>query len=266
MQRVDEGAGRLSRFRSLFAPLPMLQRVEERWFWFFIAPFLAGFLLFAFAPLIASFALSFMDWNLRGTPTLVGFDNYADLADLDGKGKIVLKAFSNTVMITVIAVPIQLIIGLTFAMLLNQKVKGMALFRMAFYLPTVVAGVATAALWRWILGSEGLVNKALDVVGVAGPAWFNEPESVRWGIIFMLIWAGTGGMTLIFLAGLQQISKDILEACECDGAGRFRRFFSITLPLLSPTLFFNLVIGLIGGLSLFTETYVVSSGGGRAGK
>jgi multiple sugar transport system permease protein len=129
----------------------MLQRVEERWFWFFIAPFLAGFLLFAFAPLIASFALSFMDWNLRGTPTLVGFDNYADLADLDGKGKIVLKAFSNTVMITVIAVPMQLIIGLTFAMLLNQKVKGMALFRMAFYLPTVVAGVATAALWRWIL-------------------------------------------------------------------------------------------------------------------
>lgn len=262
MQRVDEGAGRLSRFRSLFAPLPVLQRVEERWFWFFIAPFLAGFLLFAFAPLIASFALSFMEWNLRGTPTLVGFDNYADLADLDGKGKIVLKAFSNTVMITVIAVPIQLVIGLTFAMLLNQKVKGMALFRMAFYLPTVVAGVATAALWRWILGSEGLVNKALEVVGVAGPAWFNEPESVRWGIIFMLIWAGTGGMTLIFLAGLQQISKDILEACECDGAGRFRRFFSITLPLLSPTLFFNLVIGLIGGLSLFTETYVVSGGGG----
>jgi multiple sugar transport system permease protein len=262
MQRVDEGAGRLSRFRSLFAPLPMLQRVEERWFWFFIAPFLVGFLLFAFAPLIASFALSFMDWNLRGTPTLVGFDNYADLADLDGKGKVVLKAFSNTVMITVIAVPMQLIIGLTFALLLNQKVKGMALFRMAFYLPTVVAGVATAALWRWILGSEGLVNKALEAVGVAGPAWFNEPESVRWGIIFMLIWAGTGGMTLIFLGGLQQISKDILEACECDGAGRFRRFFSITLPLLSPTLFFNLVIGLIGGLSLFTETYVVSSGGG----
>ncbi|MFZ9960301.1 MAG: carbohydrate ABC transporter permease, partial [Candidatus Limnocylindrus sp.] len=151
MQRVNEGAGRLSRFRSLFAPLPVLQRVEERWFWFFIAPFLAGFLLFAFAPLIASFALSFMDWNLRGAPTLVGLDNYADLADLDGKGKIVLKAFSNTVMITVIAVPMQLIIGLTFAMLLNQKVKGMALFRMAFYLPTVVAGVATAALWRWIL-------------------------------------------------------------------------------------------------------------------
>jgi multiple sugar transport system permease protein len=252
----------MSRLRSLFAPLPVLQRNEERWFWLFIAPFLAGFLLFALLPLLASLALSFMDWNLRGTPKLVGLDNYADLVNLEGKGKLVLKAFSNTAMITVIAVPLQLAIGLAFAMLLNQKVRGMAIYRMAFYLPTVVSGVATAALWTWILGSEGLLNKGLDLIGVAGPAWFNEPESVRWGIIFMLVWAGTGGMMLIFLAGLQQISKELLEAAECDGAGRIRRFFSVTLPLLSPTLFFNLVIGLIGGLSLFTEPFVISGGAG----
>ena len=252
----------MSRFRSLFAPLPLLQRNEERWFWLFIAPFLAGFVLFALLPLIASLALSFMDWNLRGTPKLVGLENYADLVNLEGKGKLVLKAFSNTAMITMIAVPLQLAVGMAFAVLLNQKVRGMAIYRMAFYLPTVVSGVATAALWTWILGSEGLLNKALDLIGVAGPAWFNEPESVRWGIIFMLVWAGTGGMTLIFLAGLQQISKDLLEAAECDGAGRIRRFFSVTLPLLSPTLFFNLVIGLIGGLSLFTEPFVISGGAG----
>ena len=252
----------MSRFRSLFAPLPLLQRNEERWFWLFIAPFLAGFVLFALLPLIASLALSFMDWNLRGTPKLVGLENYADLVNLEGKGKLVLKAFSNTAMITIIAVPLQLAVGMAFAMLLNQKVRGMALYRMAFYLPTVVSGVATAALWTWILGTEGLLNKGLDLIGVAGPAWFNEPESVRWGIIFMLIWAGTGGMTLIFLAGLQQISKELLEAAECDGAGRIRRFFSVTLPLLSPTLFFNLVIGLIGGLSLFTEPFVISGGAG----
>ena len=252
----------MSRFRSLFAPLPLLQRNEERWFWLFIAPFLAGFVLFALLPLIASLALSFMDWNLRGTPKLVGLENYADLVNLEGKGKLVLKAFSNTAMITMIAVPLQLAVGMAFAVLLNQKVRGMAIYRMAFYLPTVVSGVATAALWTWILGSEGLLNKALDLIGVAGPAWFNEPESVRWGIIFMLVWAGTGGMTLIFLAGLQQISKELLEAAECDGAGRIRRFFSVTLPLLSPTLFFNLVIGLIGGLSLFTEPFVISGGAG----
>ena len=252
----------MSRFRSLFAPLPLLQRNEERWFWLFIAPVLAGFVLFALLPLIASLALSFMDWNLRGTPKLVGLENYADLVNLEGKGKLVLKAFSNTAMITIIAVPLQLAVGMAFAMLLNQKVRGMALYRMAFYLPTVVSGVATAALWTWILGTEGLLNKGLDLIGVAGPAWFNEPESVRWGIIFMLIWAGTGGMTLIFLAGLQQISKELLEAAECDGAGRIRRFFSVTLPLLSPTLFFNLVIGLIGGLSLFTEPFVISGGAG----
>jgi len=262
MQSSEEGASRMSRLRSLFAPLPVLQRNEERWFWLFIAPFLAGFLLFALLPLLASLALSFMDWNLRGTPKLVGLDNYADLVNLEGKGKLVLKAFSNTAMITVIAVPLQLAIGLAFAMLLNQKVRGMAIYRMAFYLPTVVSGVATAALWTWILGSEGLLNKGLDLIGVAGPAWFNEPESVRWGIIFMLVWAGTGGMMLIFLAGLQQISKELLEAAECDGAGRIRRFFSVTLPLLSPTLFFNLVIGLIGGLSLFTEPFVISGGAG----
>ena len=262
MHGTEEGASRMSRFRSLFAPLPLLQRNEERWFWLFIAPFLAGFVLFALLPLIASLALSFMDWNLRGTPKLVGLENYADLVNLEGKGKLVLKAFSNTAMITMIAVPLQLAIGLAFAVLLNQKVRGMAIYRMAFYLPTVVSGVATAALWTWILGSEGLLNKALDLIGVAGPAWFNEPESVRWGIIFMLVWAGTGGMTLIFLAGLQQISKELLEAAECDGAGRIRRFFSVTLPLLSPTLFFNLVIGLIGGLSLFTEPFVISGGAG----
>ena len=252
----------MSRFRSLFAPLPVLQRNEERWFWLFIAPFIAGFVLFALLPLIASLALSFMDWNLRGTPKLVGLENYADLVNLEGKGKNVLKAFSNTAMITIVAVPLQLAIGLSFAVLLNQKVRGMSIFRMAFYLPTVVSGVATAAIWTWILGSEGLLNKGLDLIGVAGPAWFNEPESVRWGIIIMLVWAGTGGMTLIFLAGLQQISKELLEAAECDGAGRIRRFFSVTLPLLSPTLFFNLVIGLIGGLSLFTEPFVISGGAG----
>ena len=262
MHGVEEGASRMSRFRSLFAPLPLLQRNEERWFWLFIAPFLAGFVLFALLPLIASLALSFMDWNLRGTPKLVGLENYADLVNLEGKGKLVLKAFSNTAMITMIAVPLQLAIGMAFAMLLNQKVRGMAIYQMAFYLPTVVSGVATAALWTWILGTEGLLNKGLDLIGVAGPAWFNEPESVRWGIIFMLVWAGTGGMTLIFLAGLQQISKELLEAAECDGAGRIRRFFSVTLPLLSPTLFFNLVIGLIGGLSLFTEPFVISGGAG----
>jgi multiple sugar transport system permease protein len=262
MQSSEEGASRMSRFRSLFAPLPVLQRNEERWFWLFIAPFLAGFVLFALLPLIASLALSFMDWNLRGTPKLVGLDNYADLVNLEGKGKLVLKAFSNTAMITVIAVPLQLAIGLAFAILLNQKVRGMAIYRMAFYLPTVVSGVATAALWTWILGSEGLLNKGLDLIGVAGPAWFNQPDSVRWGIIFMLVWAGTGGMMLIFLAGLQQISKELLEAAECDGAGRIRRFFSVTLPLLSPTLFFNLIIGLIGGLSLFTEPFVISGGAG----
>ena len=262
MQGTEEGASRMSRFRSLFAPLPLLQRNEERWFWLFIAPFLAGFVLFALLPLIASLALSFMDWNLRGTPKLVGLENYADLVNLEGKGKLVLKAFSNTAMITIIAVPLQLAIGMAFAVLLNQKVRGMAIYRMAFYLPTVVSGVATAALWTWILGSEGLMNKGLDLIGVAGPAWFNEPESVRWGIIFMLVWAGTGGMTLIFLTGLQQISKELLEAAECDGAGRIRRFFSVTLPLLSPTLFFNLVIGLSGGLSLFTEPFVISGGAG----
>ena len=262
MHGAEEGASRMSRFRSLFAPLPLLQRNEERWFWLFIAPFLAGFVLFALLPLIASLGLSFMDWNLRGTPKLVGLENYADLVNLEGKGKLVLKAFSNTAMITIIAVPLQLAIGMAFAMLLNQKVRGMAIYRMAFYLPTVVSGVATAALWTWILGTEGLLNKGLDLIGVAGPAWFNEPESVRWGIIFMLVWAGTGGMTLIFLAGLQQISKELLEAAECDGAGRLRRFFSVTLPLLSPTLFFNLVIGLIGGLSLFTEPFVISGGAG----
>ena len=172
----------MSRFRSLFAPLPLLQRNEERWFWLFIAPFLAGFVLFALLPLIASLALSFMDWNLRGTPKLVGLENYADLVNLEGKGKLVLKAFSNTAMITIIAVPLQLAIGMAFAMLLTQKVRGMEIYRMAFYLPTVVAGVATAALYPSVtlLGSVSLGATRFSNLGNSGSVGYSVGPLISW--------------------------------------------------------------------------------------
>jgi multiple sugar transport system permease protein len=138
----------------------------------------------------------------------------------------------------------------------------MPLFRTAFYLPTVVAGVATIVIWVWILGNDGLLNQVLAVFGIDGPAWLRDPDTVKAGIVIMMVWGGTGGMMLIFLAGLQGIPNDLLDAAAVDGAGPARRLWHVTLPLLTPQLFFNLVLGVAAGLAVFTETYVISAGSG----
>jgi multiple sugar transport system permease protein len=178
------------------------------------------------------------------------------------QGPVLAKAISNTLSIALIVVPLQIAIGLGLAILLNQRVRGMPLFRTAFYLPSVVAGVATIMVWVWILGNNGILNQALALVGVDGPTWLRDPRTIKFGIAIMMIWGGTGGMMLIFLAGLQSLPADLLDAASVDGAGPLGRFRNVTLPLLTPQLFFNLVLGLAGGLAVFTETFVLSAGSG----
>lgn len=242
-------------------PIGALARREERWFYVFIAPWLVGFVLFGIGPIIASLVLAFTNYDLSGMPSLVGFDNFRRMVD-PVQGAVLGKAVSNTLFIALLVVPLQIMFGLGLALLLNQKVLGMPVFRTAFYLPSVVAGVATIVIWVWILGTDGLLNQALAVFGIDGPAWLRDPATVKTGIVIMMVWGGTGGMMLIFLAGLQSIPHELLDAASVDGAGPFNRFRHVTLPLLTPQLFFNLVLGVAGGLAVFTESYVASSGTG----
>lgn len=264
---MTPGASRLPRSiwgRRLFPRrehLGRLARHEERWFYVFIAPWLVGFVLFGIGPILASFGLAFTDYDLGGLPNFVGLDNFARMGD-PVQGPVLAKAVSNTLFIALLVIPLQVVFGLALAMLLNQRVRGMPVFRTAFYLPSVVAGVATIMIWTWILGSDGLLNQALAVFGIDGPAWLRDPATIKVGVVIMMVWGGTGGMMLIFLAGLQSIQHELLDAAAVDGASAFRRFWHVTLPLLSPQMFFNLVLGIAGGLAVFTETYVISAGSG----
>jgi multiple sugar transport system permease protein len=234
---------------------------EERWFYVFIAPWLIGFLLFGIGPILASLGLAFTDYDMSGLPGFVGLDNFGRMLD-PVQGAVLAKAVGNTLFIALLVIPLQVMFGLGLAMLLNQKVFGMPVFRTAFYLPSVVAGVATIVIWVWLLGTDGLVNQALAVFGIDGPAWLRDPDTVKIGVVIMMVWGGTGGMMLIFLAGLQSIPTDLLDAASVDGCGPANRFWHVTLPLLTPQLFFNLVLGIAGGLAVFTETYVISAGSG----
>jgi len=238
-----------------------LARREERWFYVFIAPWLIGFVLFGIGPIIASLLLAFTDYDLSSWPNFVGLDNFRKMTD-PVYGAVLGKAITNTLYIALLVIPLQIVFGLGLAMLLNQKVRGMAVFRTAFYLPSVVAGVATIMIWVWILGNDGLLNQFLALFEIDGPAWLRDPDTVKLGVVIMMVWGGTGAMMLIFLAGLQGIPPELLDAASVDGAGPIRRFWHVTLPLLSPQMFFNLVLGIAGGLAVFTETYVISAGSG----
>lgn len=239
----------------------VLARREERWFYVFISPWLVGFLLFGIGPIVASLVLSFTDYDLSGTPSWVGFANFEKMTG-PVQGPVLAKAITNTLYIALLVIPLQIAIGLGLALLLNQRVRGMPLFRTAFYLPTVVAGVATIVIWVWILGNDGLLNQILANFGIDGPAWLRDPDTVKAGIVMMMVWGGTGGMMLIFLAGLQGIPNDLLDAAAVDGAGPARRLWHVTLPMLTPQIFFNLVLGVAASLAVFTETYVISAGSG----
>jgi len=250
-----------SRSKRLSASRPSgkLARRESRWFYFFIAPWIIGFVFFGLWPVVASFGLAFSDYDLSsGWPDFIGFDNFAKMTD-PVQGPILGKAIRNTLYIALLVIPMQLVFGLALALLLSQRVRGMAVFRTAFYLPTVVTGVASLVVWIWILGSDGLLNQGLEFLGIEGPVWLRDPATVKLGIVIVMVWGGTGGMMLIFLAGLQSLPTELLDAAAVDGAGAARRFWHVKLPLLTPQLFFNLVIGIAGGLGVFTETYVIST-------
>jgi multiple sugar transport system permease protein len=223
----------------------------------FMLPVILGLLLFYLGPMIASLYFSFTDYNMLSPAEWIGLQNYRDLAEDD----IFWKSLRVTVMYSTVSVPLVLLAALALALLLNQKFKGVTAFRTMYYLPTVMSGVAVATLWKWIFNTDyGILNLLLDKVGIRGPAWLTDETWAIRALILTSLWT-VGGSMLIFLAGLQGIPNDLYEAAEIDGAGAWSKFRNITVPLISHVTFFNLVLGIIGALQVFTEAYVLTEGG-----
>lgn len=251
-QTVPTVAPRLGWFSSL--PSPTRRTITG---YLFIMPFVLGFLFWFLTPVLIAVWLTFTDWNLIRAPRYVGFDNILRL----GTDKLFWQSLKVTTLYTLASVPMGLVLAFLLALLINTKVKGIAFFRTIYYLPSIVPAVASAVLWAWIFNTEyGLLNAVLRVFGIPRIAWLQDPTFALWALIMMSLW-GLGGAMIIYLAGLQGIPDVYYEAAEIDGAGRMSQLWNITLPLLSPVIFFNLIMSIIGTFQVFTAGFLITNGG-----
>jgi multiple sugar transport system permease protein len=223
----------------------------------FISPWLAGFAVFTLLPFVASFFLGFCRYNVVTPPVWVGTANYEELL----RDPLFWRSLANTLIYAGVAVPLGMAAGVGLALLLNAEIRGMAVYRTVFFLPHIVPVVATSVVFVWILNPDiGLVNSLLRVAGIRGPAWLADPNWAMTSLIFMSLWA-VGGSMVIYLAGLKDIPVALYEAAVVDGAGIWARTRHITLPMLSPVIFFNLVMGVIHSFQYFTQAYIMTQGG-----
>jgi multiple sugar transport system permease protein len=223
-----------------------------------LTPWLIGFLIFTIFPIGVSVYLSFTEWTLIEAPEWIGLANYERMFTSD---PLFGQALKVTILFVLISLPLKLVLGLLLALLLNIKVPGMHLFRTVFFLPAVISGVAVALMWIWLLQPDtGVANTLLAAIGVQGPNWFWDKDWALPSVAFMSVWK-VGGSAIIYLAGLQNIPPHLYEAAKIDGANRWASFWRITLPLLTPTLFFQLIIELIDSFKVFTEAFVITHGG-----
>lgn len=226
----------------------------------FLLPWLIGFFGLTLGPIVSSFYLSFTDFDLLTSPDWVGASNYVRMFTADPKFATSMRV---TMVFVVFSVPLKLAFALGVAMLLNRGMKGLPLYRALFYLPSLLgASVAIAILWRQIFAADGLVNKFLSVFGIIGPSWISNPNYSLWTLIILSIWQ-FGSPMIIFLAGLRNIPQDMYEAASLDGASRWRQFWKITLPLLTPVVFFNAIIQTIEAFKSFTPAFIISGGTGN---
>ncbi|QMV40008.1 carbohydrate ABC transporter permease [Cohnella cholangitidis] len=224
----------------------------------FIAPWLIGFLLLTLWPIIQSFYLSFTDYSLLAEPEWSGLANYTRIFTNDDE---FVKSLRVTFLFVLISLPLKLIFSLLVAMLLNQKIRGMNLYRTAIYFPSLIGGsIAVSLLWRNMFGVDGYFNEVLSWFGIAGTGWISNPDTALGTLILLNIWQ-FGSTMVIFLAGLKQIPQELYESASVDGAAKIRKFFHITLPMLSPVMFFNLILGIIGSFQMFTAALVITKGG-----
>jgi multiple sugar transport system permease protein len=228
----------------------------------YASPWLLGFFLFTFGPMLASLYLAFTDYTISSlSPNLVGFANFARA--LGGKDNQFWPSIGRTFTYALVLVPLGLFGSLMAAILLNQGIKLTTLFRTLFFLPSLTPAVASAVIWAWLYNANwGLLNSWLAAIGIQGPKWLADPDTAMISIIVVALWGAVGGNTMIiFLAGLQGVPRELHEAAEIDGASAFARFRAVTLPMISPTVFFNLVIGVIAALKVFATPVVMTNGG-----
>ncbi len=249
----------LARGRREGAPEVKEKRRDTLAGYLFLSPWLVGMLVFTIGPMLASLYLSFTRYKLLKPPEWIGAKNYVDMLD----DPVLRHSLRVTFTYVFVGVPLQLVIALGLALLLDRGLRGMTFYRSVFYLPSLLGGsVAIAILWRQVFGKTGIVNGFLGLLGIHdAPGWIGHPDYALWTLVLLHVWT-FGSPLIIFLAGLRQIPEMYYEAAEMDGAGKLRRFFSITVPLLTPIIFFNLVLQIISALQSFTQAYIVSGGTG----
>jgi multiple sugar transport system permease protein len=237
-----------------------LQRREALEGYLWISPWLLGFLIFSLGPIIASFYLSLTKYKIGGTPEWVGLANYQEAFQAD---PLFWPSLWRTAYFSLASVIVGVALSLFAALLLNQNLRGKTVFRALYYLPSLTPIVALALLWGWLLQPKlGLINYMLSQVGIAGPGWLTDRDWAIPSIILISLWSSVGGgRMIIFLAGLQNVPKELLEAAEIDGANGWQRFRNVTVPLISPVILFNFILGVIGSFGVFSLAYIATDGG-----
>jgi multiple sugar transport system permease protein len=226
----------------------------------FILPWFLGLLIFTIGPMIFSLILSFSKWDIiTGIDSIqfVGLDNFVNIFH----DELFYQSLKVTFIFAFVSVPLYQAIAILVAMLLNMRTRGMKFFRLIFFMPSVIPAVAVSMMWLMILNPDyGILNRALGLFGIQGPAWLQDPSYALSALVVMGVW-GIGNTIIIYLSGLQGVPEELYEAGQLDGAGIVRSFVNITIPMISPTIFFNLIMGIIGGFQYFTQAFVMTKGG-----
>nr|WP_208559979.1 sugar ABC transporter permease [Marinilactibacillus kalidii] len=234
------------------------QKKEALWGLLFVSPFIIGFLAFMLLPMAFSFIGSFTNYNITSRMDFIGFENFTRMFTND---QLFLTSLYNTVFYVVLNVPLTTAGGVFLAVLLNRKIRGISIFRTIFYLPAILSGVAVYVLWMQLLSpSSGLINTVLSWVGIAGPSWLFDPNWTKPALILMRLWS-VGGAMLLYLATLQNVPIQLYESAEVDGAGPFKKLRHITLPLITPIIFYDVITSTIGAFQIFQEAYVMTENG-----
>lgn len=234
------------------------RRREALWALLLISPFLIGLVFFIAGPGVFAFMISLTDWSIYGAPRWVGASNYTELA----RDRIFWLSLLNTVYYTAVSVPATLALALGLAVLMNRKLRGIHFFRVVFFAPVTVSVVAVSLLWSWMYSpTYGIFNYILSALHLPAVPWLVNPATAMLSLIIMGVWKGLGFNVIVFLAGLQSIPRDLYEAASVDGARAWKQFVNVTLPMLSPTIFFAVVMGLISSFGVFEQTYIMTQGG-----
>jgi multiple sugar transport system permease protein len=245
----------MQRSSTVFRMTPA--RREALWAYGFISPWVIGFLVFTLGPMIASFLLAFTKYNIISPAQWIGIQNYRNMFS----DPLFLRSVRVTFTYAALSLIPNLAFGLSLAMLLNADVPGISLWRTVYYLPSIISGVAVAILWGFVLNPRfGIINWVLSLIGINGPGWLSSTQWALPALAVMSLW-GVGGGMILYLAGLQGIPTALYDAAKVDGANAWYRFWHVTLPMISPVIFFNLVMGTIGTFQYFTSAYVLTNGG-----